>query len=191
VGSVLGSLTGLENITVGDLVLDIDTIRDLCGYRTGTASFTNGSTAVTGTDTVWTADMVGRYIRLDADGTAYKIASRSGDTSIALASAFAGVTGSGAYTILSDRIAEHVPLGVQEGDITCRFAWNGTIHDTLLTACEARTQDEFTITDGQSSAYVGDATVASVGDKNLDTNGHATFTAVLRPVTQWTFTASA
>lgn len=41
-------------------------------YSTGTATFTHGSNQVTGTDTVWTADMVGGIIK-DADEYAYYV----------------------------------------------------------------------------------------------------------------------
>ena len=70
-------------------------------YSTGTAKFTNGSTAVTGTSTVWTAAMVGMYIQKDINSPAYKIATFVSGTSITLATAYTGVTDgtAGAYTI--------------------------------------------------------------------------------------------
>jgi len=190
-GDAIGSITGIESISLGSMQLTVDKIWDLCAYRTGTATFTNGQTAVTGSGTTWTAAMVGRMIHRDADGTDYKIASRSSNTAIALATAYAGSTGSGAYTIQADRIGEHVPLGVEDAPLTLVVAWNKTVHDTLWDALLARTQDEWTLTDDEGSTHVGNAVVHSVGDKNLDTSGHATFTVTLVPVTAWAFTAAA
>lgn len=70
-------------------------------YSTGTARFTNGSTAVTGTSTVWTAAMVGMYIQKDINSPAYRIAAFVSATSLTLATPYTGVTDAtaGAYTI--------------------------------------------------------------------------------------------
>ncbi|MDP1832602.1 MAG: cytochrome c3 family protein [Geothrix sp.] len=69
-------------------------------YSTGTARFTSGSAAVTGTGTTWVATMVGMYIQKNLDAPAYRITAATA-TSITLASAYAGVTdaAAGAYTI--------------------------------------------------------------------------------------------
>ena len=77
----------------------INVITAVADYITGTASFTNGSTAVVGTNTVWTSDHVGMKIKLDADGVFYQIASVTDNTHLTLFTAFEGTTGSGAYTI--------------------------------------------------------------------------------------------
>ena len=86
----------------------IPMITGLTEYTTGTASCTNGATAVTGTSTDWdgylstTEDY---YLRFDGDGTGsasvwYKISTYTGDTSITLSSAYNGATKSAAsYTI--------------------------------------------------------------------------------------------
>ena len=50
----------------------IETVDD---YSTGTIAVTNGSTAVTGTTTVWTAAMVGRKIRVSGEKPYYRIVS--------------------------------------------------------------------------------------------------------------------
>jgi len=60
-------------------------------YSTGTANATNGSTTVTGTDTVWTASMVGRKIKIDGTEE-YTIATRVGNTEITIDRAYVGAT---------------------------------------------------------------------------------------------------
>jgi len=70
-------------------------------YSTGTAKFTNGSTAVAGTGTTWTAAMVGMYIQKDINSPSYKISAFVSATSLTLATAYTGATdaAAGAYTI--------------------------------------------------------------------------------------------
>lgn len=73
-------------------------------YSTGTAKFTNASTAVAGTGTTWTAAMVGMYIQKDINSPAYKISAFVSATSLTLATAYTGATdaAAGAYTITRD-----------------------------------------------------------------------------------------
>lgn len=79
-------------------------------YTTGTiTSIANGATTVTGSSTVWTAKMVGRYIRFTdsdtantGDGEWYEIASVTSATVLELATPYAGISisaGTAAYTI--------------------------------------------------------------------------------------------
>lgn len=71
-------------------------------YSTGTIEVTNGSTAVVGTGTTFTAGMVGKMIRVATDNAFYRIATFTDSTHIALSSNYAGSTGSGkTYTIFS------------------------------------------------------------------------------------------
>ena len=87
-------------------------VRDLsiADYTTGTiVSIANGDTAIIGSGTTWTADMVGRYIRITnttaangGDGFWYEIGSYTSATSIGLLKPYEGtsiVAGSAAYTI--------------------------------------------------------------------------------------------
>jgi len=60
-------------------------------YSTGTASVTHNSTTVTGTDTVWTAAMVGRQFKV-ADSPIYTIDSFTNATTIELDDEFGGDT---------------------------------------------------------------------------------------------------
>lgn len=86
--------------------------RDLsiADYTTGTiVSIANGGTAVVGSGTTWTADMVGRYIKITnttaangGDGFWYEIGSYTSATSIGLKKPYEGTSisaGSAAYTI--------------------------------------------------------------------------------------------
>lgn len=87
-------------------------IRDLsiADYTVGTVtSVTNSSTAVTGSGTVWTADMIGRYIQITettaangGDGFWYQIGSYTSATSIGLTKPYEGTSisaGTATYTI--------------------------------------------------------------------------------------------
>lgn len=86
--------------------------RDLsiADYTTGTiVSIANGGTAVVGSGTTWTADMVGRYIRITetsaantGDGYWYEIGSYTSATSIGLLKPYEGTSiaaGAAAYII--------------------------------------------------------------------------------------------
>ncbi len=86
--------------------------RDLsiADYTTGTiVSITNGGTAIVGSGTTWTADMVGRYIQITnttaangGDGFWYEIGSYTSATSIGLVKPYEGTSisvGSATYTI--------------------------------------------------------------------------------------------
>lgn len=86
--------------------------RDLsiADYTTGTiVSIANGGTAVVGSGTTWTEDMVGRYIKITettpangGDGFWYQIGSYTSATSIGLLKPYEGTSisaGSAAYTI--------------------------------------------------------------------------------------------
>lgn len=67
-------------------------------YSTGTATFTNGSTTVTGSGTSWNAQGVARpgYAMHGPDGNVYEITAVASDTSMTIAPAYLGATASGA-----------------------------------------------------------------------------------------------
>lgn len=76
-------------------------------YTDGTVAVTNGSTVVTGTDTTFTAAMIDRYFRVDADGFWYRVTAHSSTIGVVLENVFEGATASGAaYTIAE---APHLP----------------------------------------------------------------------------------
>lgn len=94
------------NVTQKTRVIDLSA----ADYTTGTiTSISNGGTVVTGFGTAWTAQMVGRYIRITysdtantGDGVWYEIASVASATSLTLSRAYGGTTisgGTAAYTI--------------------------------------------------------------------------------------------
>lgn len=71
-------------------------------YETGTVAVTNGSTAVTGTGTVWTAAMTGRRIRIAGDDEWYTF-TRTGNTTGTLERNYEGTTDADAtYSIFQN-----------------------------------------------------------------------------------------
>ena len=74
-------------------------------YTTGTVTLTNASAAVVGDSTTFTALMVNRYLKADdpsGDGVAYKIASFTSTTSIALDNTYGGTTASGLSYVIGE-----------------------------------------------------------------------------------------
>lgn len=69
-------------------------------YTTGTVSITNGTTTITGSATTFTQAMVGRWFKVNTDGSWYRIASYTSATQIDIENNYEGITVSGgAYTI--------------------------------------------------------------------------------------------
>lgn len=69
-------------------------------YTTGTVVIANGSQTVTGTDTTFTAAMVGRWLKADDDGDWYRISAFTSTTVITLETAFGGTSvASGTFRI--------------------------------------------------------------------------------------------
>ena len=65
-------------------------------YSTGTATVTNGSATVTGTNTLWLANVTaGNSFTVAGDRVMYDVASVDSDTQITLSAPYAGVTASG------------------------------------------------------------------------------------------------
>ena len=65
-------------------------------YKTGTASVTNGSPTVTGTNTLWLANVTaGDSFTIASTGVMYNVASVDSDTQITLSAPYAGTTASG------------------------------------------------------------------------------------------------
>lgn len=87
--------------TITYRAIDKDLVNE--DYTTGTiTTLTNGAKAVTGSSTVFTAAMVGRYFKIDADGEWYKIGTYTSATAIALLREFQGTSvaaGTENYTI--------------------------------------------------------------------------------------------
>lgn len=94
------------NVTQKSRVIDLS----VADYTTGSIlTATNGSTAIVGSATTFTANMVGRYLRIDyangantGDGLWYEIAGYTSATEITLTRAYGGnsiTAGSASYTI--------------------------------------------------------------------------------------------
>ena len=65
-------------------------------YSTGTATVTNGSATVTGTNTLWLANVTaGDSFTVAGDGVMYDVASVDSDTQVTLSAPYAGTTASG------------------------------------------------------------------------------------------------
>lgn len=75
-------------------------------YTTGTVAVTNGSTTVTGTTTVWTSQMAGRWIQFASgsggDNNWYKIASVASATSLTLVNQYQGETDTSVNYIIGE-----------------------------------------------------------------------------------------
>ena len=66
-------------------------------YKTGTATVTNGSATVTGSGTLWLANVTaGDSFTVAGDGVMYYVASVDTDTQVTLSAPYAGTTASGA-----------------------------------------------------------------------------------------------
>lgn len=89
-----------------------------------------------------------------------------------------------------NHVVENLPGKVREGPMTITLAYSKTIYAAFRTAATTHTLNAWTLTDIGGSTHVGDGYVKSVGGKNLDTNGHASFNVALQPKTQWAFTAN-
>ena len=88
-------------------------------YKTGTASVTNGSATVTGTGTLWLANVsAGDSFTVAGDGVVYDVAAVNSNTSITLSVAYAGASVSGAvYAIgTSFTVPDNFPE-MSQGDI--------------------------------------------------------------------------
>lgn len=90
----------------------------------------------------------------------------------------------------TNRVVESLPGKVREGDMTVTIAYAKTLYGACRTAVLSQTLNTWTLTDSGGSTHVGAGYVKNVGGKNLDTNGHATFTLTIRPQTKWVFTAN-
>lgn len=69
-------------------------------YKTGTATFTNGSAAVTGSGTAWVANAAAGQGIVGPDGRTYEVLSVNSDTSLTLSTNYQGSTSAGAAYLL-------------------------------------------------------------------------------------------
>lgn len=105
---------------------DEQRIPTVATYSTGTATFTQGSTAVTGSGTTFTAAMVGRKIALAVGSPYYRIKTYTSATAITLADAYAETTATGhAYVIYQDEYDLAANTHSIENSQVIRESWVG------------------------------------------------------------------
>ena len=88
-------------------------------YKTGVASVTNGSPTVTGSGTLWLANVsAADSFTIAGDGVMYDVASVDSDTQVTLSVPYAGSTAAGAvYTIARDFTSPDDFPEMSQGDI--------------------------------------------------------------------------
>ena len=119
-------------------------------YLAGTANVTNGSATVTGTNTLWLANVTaGDSFTVAGDGVMYYVASVDTDTQVTLSVAYAGATASGAvYAIgTSFTVPDSFPE-MSQGDIETA---------TIFTRAMRKIQSKFTGIAINTTAEIGQA----------------------------------
>jgi hypothetical protein len=117
--SSLSAVLGLAEIPQGDDILAFATLWGAAA-GVGTAAFTNGSAAVSGTGTIWTEELQAGYlIKLNADGVWYEIEDVEDDDTLTLVQAYSGTTGTGLYSISNN----YCPLRINS-----EVDWVGTLN---------------------------------------------------------------
>jgi len=119
-------------------------------YKTGTATVTNGSATVTGTNTLWLANVTaGDSFTVAGDGVMYDVASVDSDTQITLSVAYAGVTASGVvYAIGTGFTVPDSFPEMSQGDIETA---------TIFTRAMRKIQSKFTGIAINTTAEIGQA----------------------------------
>ena len=122
-------------------------------YKTGTATVTNNSPTVTGTNTLWLANVTaGDSFTVAGDGVMYDVASVDSDTQVTLSVAYAGPTAAGAagavYTIARDFTSPDDFPELTTGDIET---------PTIITRALRKIQGKFTGIAINTTAEIGQA----------------------------------
>jgi hypothetical protein len=116
--------------------------RKTADYSTGTVAVTNGSKTVTGTGTLWLANVdAGMLVRVAATGRYYRVASVTSDTVLVLAEFYEGSTATG-QTYAATRLGAAATGGVASASLYCAVA------DKLVSASGNR----ITVSAGLSTA---------------------------------------
>lgn len=126
-------------------------------YTTGTIELTNGSTAVVGTGTTFTAGMVGKKLRVTGEtgsSSFYTISAYTDATHITLSGNYAGSTGSGkVYTILTAWTEQWKDFGADAVNQVVMDNYESTVlfgRDNKITTLDINTD---TITTDASPAF--------------------------------------
>ena len=137
-------------------------------YSTGTASVTNGSATVTGSGTLWLANVsAADSFTIAGDGVMYDVASVDSDTQVTLSVNYAGVTAAGAvYTIARDFTSPDDFPELTTGDIET---------PTIITRAIRKIQSRFTGIAINTTAEIGQA----VSD-HAATNDHPLATTIAK-----------
>jgi hypothetical protein len=119
-------------------------------YSTGTATVTNGSATVTGTNTLWLANVTaGDSFTVAGDGVMYDVASVDSDTQVTLSVAYAGATASGVvYAIGTGFTVPDSFPEMSQGDIETA---------TIFTRAMRKIQSRFTGIAINTTAEIGQA----------------------------------
>lgn len=116
-------------------------------YTTGTVALTNDSTAVAGTDTVWTSGMVGQEFYVGADSNrVYRITSVTDGTNLVIDPAYMGATtASTTYSIRTIRYAMASDFDRPRGGVYDEYGREVSVAEVDLSAYEQlRLQDHMT-----------------------------------------------
>ena len=116
-------------------------------YSTGLSSVTNGSPTVTGTNTLWLANVTaGDSFTVAGDGVMYDVASVDSDTQITLSVNYAGVTAAGAvYAIGTGFTVPDSFPEMSQGDIETA---------TIFTRAMRKIQGRFSASDANTSQAI-------------------------------------
>ena len=137
-------------------------------YSTGTATLTNNNATVTGSNTLWLANVTsGDSFTIAGDGVMYDVASVDSDTQITLSVAYAGVTASGVvYAIGTGFTVPDSFPEMSQGDIETA---------TIFTRAMRKIQSRFTGIAINTTAEIGQA----VSDHEA-TNDHPLATTIAK-----------
>ena len=119
-------------------------------YKTGTATVTNGSATVTGTNTLWLANVTaGDSFTIASTGVMYNVASVDSDTQVTLSAPYAGVTASGVvYAIGTGFTVPDSFPEMSQGDIETA---------TIFTRGMRKIQSKFTGIETNTTNEIGQA----------------------------------
>jgi hypothetical protein len=95
------------------------TVDDGAAELSGDVTFTDTSTAVSGTDTLFVAEVsAGDYIRRDGDSAWYKVAAVVSDDTITLDSAYSGTTATGPASVHKDILSGTISITQDSASVT-------------------------------------------------------------------------
>jgi hypothetical protein len=136
-------------------------------YSTGLASTTNGSATVTGTNTLWLANVTaGDSFTVAGDGVMYDVGSVNTDTSITLSAPYAGTTASGVvYAIGTGFTVPDSFPEMSQGDIETA---------TIFTRAMRKIQGKFSEVVSDISTNTSDIAISVAGKAREDLLKQAT-----------------